>query len=198
METQRAEQYFGPIADHDDTVTVQGLEDLFQWASETVADGIDGRTRRARDTQVRRQVLNIIHRSADLQARARHADELAYLQRRVIALQGVLAERTDETSNLKQTVVAQYFAMQCIPDLQERIVQLEAQEGKLQQAEEDSKHLMNALSKVKKERDFLDELLTANESENRRLAVLLNECRKELEQVKNRRWWHIFFAPKQK
>jgi hypothetical protein len=195
VENQRAEKYFSPISTHDESVTVQGLEDLFHWASETVEGGLDGRARRAKEQKVRRQVLNIIHRSAELQAQSKHADELAYLQRRVIALQAVLAERSDELSSLKQITVTQYYALQRIPELEEKVVQLEAQSGQLEQAEEDRKHLMNALSRLNKERDFLEELLTANEAENTRLALLLTESRQEVAQLKNRRWWHIFWQP---
>lgn len=196
VENQAAVENFSPVASHEDTVAVQGLEDLFQWASDTVSEGLDWRARKQRDQQVRRQVLNIIHRSADSQAEAKHANEMAYLQRRVIALQSVLTERTEEIGNLKQIVVAQYYGLQRVPELEEKLAQLEAQSGKLEQAEEDRKQLMNALAKVKKERDFLDELVTANEEENKRLALLLSEARKEIAALKNRRWWHVFFRPK--
>jgi len=192
-----AESQFNRIANHDESVAVQGLDDLFQWASETVAEGLDSRSRKAKDQQVRRQVLNIIHRSADLQAKAKHADELAYLQRRVIALQAVVSERTDEVSNLKQAIMVQYFGMQRIPQLEERIIQLETERLQKQKDDEDCKHLINALAKVKKERDYLEELVTTNESENARLANLLKEAREEVTVLKNRRWWHLLFPQKQ-
>lgn len=195
MESQRAEFYFNPIDSHEDAVEVQGLDDLFQWASETVAEGLDGRARRVKELRIKRQVLNIIHRSADLQAKAKHADELAYLQRRVIALQGVLAEKGDELSNLKQVVITQCCAMQRIPELEEKIVQLQAKSFDKEQAEEERKQLMNALAKLKKERDFLEETVTVNESENSRLAKLLAEARQEVAVLRNRRWWHYFFPP---
>jgi hypothetical protein len=198
VENQRAENNYSPITSHDDSISVQGLDDLFKWASDTVSDGLDGRGRRVRDQQVRRQVLTIIHRSAEMQAEARHANEVAYLHRRVIALQGVLVERTADLSNLKQVVVAQYLSMQRIPELEEKVAHLEARGVKLEQAEEDRKHLMNALAKLKKDKDFLEELVTANESENARLAALLSESRQELAALKNRRWWHIFFPPQNK
>ncbi|MBX9689211.1 MAG: hypothetical protein K2X27_21055 [Candidatus Obscuribacterales bacterium] len=196
MENQRAEQYFSPIDSHEDSVTVNGLDDLFQWASETVAEGLDGRARRAKEQRVKRQVLNIIHRSADLQAKAKHADELAYLQRRVIALQGVLAEKSEEVANLKQVVLAQYHGLQRIPELEEKVHQLESLTWYREQAEEERKHLMNALAKLKKERDYLEDLVTVNETENSRLALLLNEAKQEIAVLKARRWWHYFFPPK--
>lgn len=196
MESQKAEHYFNPIDAHIDAVNVVGLDDLFQWASETVAEGMDSRAMRAKEQRMKRQVLNIIHRSADLQAKAKHADELAYLQRRVIALQGVLAERGEEVSNLKQIVISQYYTLQRIPELEEQVVQLSKHNWEREQAEEERKHLMNALSKLKKERDYLDDLVTANEAENSRLAVLLKQAKEEIETLKARRWWHFFFPQK--
>ncbi len=195
MQNQKAEHYFYPTDDHNGSVDLQGLEDLFQWASEMVADGLDGRSRRERDQKVKKQVLKIIHRSADMQAKAKHADELAYLQRRVISLQGVLAEKMDELGNLKQIVLAQYFGLQRIPELEEKLVQLEAQSLDRQEVEAERRELMTALSKLKKDRDYLDELLSVSENENSRLASLLNDAKAENTALKNRRWWHLFFPP---
>lgn len=192
----RAEQYFNTVDSHDEAIEVQGLEDLFQWASETVADGLDGRARRAREQRIRKQVLNVIHKSAKLQAQTKYADEIGYLNRRVIALQGVVNTRNEEVHNLKQIVLSQYFTIQRIPELEEKVVQLEASSFDKEQAEEERKHLMNAVAKLKKERDFLDELVTINESENTRLAGLLKESREECAELKNRRWWHLFFPKK--
>ncbi len=196
MESQRAELYFGPLDGHDDAVAVSGLDDLFNWASETVAEGLDGRARKAKEQRAKRQVLNIIHRSAELQAKAKHADELAYLQRRVIALQGALAESQDELVSLKQVVIAQFYGLQRIPELEEKLVQVQATSLNKEEVEEERKHLMNALSKLKKERDFLEEVVTVNESENTRLSKLYNESKNELSKLKNRRWWHLLFPPK--
>lgn len=232
MESQKAEFYFSPVDAHNDAVNVQGMEDLFQWASETVADGLDGRQRRAREQQIKRQVLSIIHRSADSQAQAKYVNELAYMQRRVIALQGALIDTNQEALNLKQVVVAQYVSLQRVPELEEKVIKLETEimlrdkkaaeqksiEEQRKQADEEQKrseegrklvleierksveeernHMMNALAKLKKERDILDELLTANETENSRLVNLLNEARKEIEVLKSRRWWHMFMPCK--
>ena len=219
MESNKAEIYFSPVDAHAEAVNVQGMEDLFQWASETVADGLDGRQRRAREQMIKRQVLNIVHRTADSQAQAKYVNELAYMQRRVIALQGALLDAQQEMSNLKQSVVAQYVGMQRIPELEEKIILLEMQNVQREKAEqerrileddrkfiieeerkifqdelkaghEECNHLMNALAKLKKDRDFLDELVTVNESENARLTVLLSNARKEIEDLKARRWWH--------
>lgn len=193
MEGQR--EYINPVDSHVEAVELQGLEDLFQWASEVVAEGLDGRARRAREQRIKKQVLSIIHRNAEMQAKAKYTDEINYLNRRVVALQGVVGVRTEEVSDLKQIMVAQYYCLQRIPELEEKIVQLEAQSFNKEQAEEERKHLMNALAKLKMERDYLEELVTVNESENSRLAVLLSETKKELAAVKNRRWWHLFFPP---
>lgn len=196
MEIQRAEQYVNPADSHDEAVELRGLEDLFQWASDTVSEGLDGRARRAREQRIKKQVLSIVHRNAELQAKAKYGDEIAYLNRRVIALQGVVQVRSDEVTDLKQIVLSQYFHLQRIPELEEKIVQLQATSVDKEQAEEEQRHLMNALSKLKKERDFLEEILTINETENSRLAKLLNETREECETLKNRKWWHYFFPAK--
>lgn len=196
MESQRLERYFEPIKNHDEAVSVQGLEELFYWASEQLADGLDGKALKAREQEVKRQVLSIIHKSAQSQAQAKHLDELAYLQRRVIALQAVLSERTEELSNLKQFVVAQYYSLQRIPELEEKLVQLESECKRLQSAEADQKELVSALAKMKRERDLLDDMLDANERENERLVSLLKEAKSDLEVQKAKRWWHLFLPPK--
>ena len=195
MESQKAESMVDLSALHEGAVDVSGLDDLFQWASELVAEGMDVRARKVRDQKVKRQVLNIIYKSAEQQAKAKVFDELCYLQRRVIALQSALGEKNDETCNLKQLVLAQYVNLQKIPELEEKLVQLESagvdRENLKEEFEEERKQLMNALTKLKTERDLLDELLTANESENLRLVQLLKEIKEENSELKSRPWWHF-------
>lgn len=191
MESQKANSVVDINALHDESLDLAGLDDLFQWASEMVAEGLDVKARKARDQKVKRQVLSIIHRNAEMQAKTKYTDELSYLHRRVIALQSVVSEKTDEVCNLKQLVMAQYINLQRIPELEEKLVQLESTAKKEHEIEEERKLLMNALAKLKTERDLLDELLTANESENVRLAELLSQSREATEKLKNRRWWHF-------
>lgn len=191
MEIQKTESIVDLGTQHDDAVDLTGLDDLFQWASELVAEGLDVKARRIRDQKVKRQVLSIIHRSAELQAKTKYSDELSYLQRRVIALQSALAERIDEVCNLKGLVLTQYVNLQRIPQLEEQIVQLEAASINNEELEEERKQILNALTKLKTERDLLDELVTANENENTRLASLLKQSNEENELLKNRRWWHF-------
>lgn len=196
VEVQR--QNNDPTEVHEEAVDVEGLEDLFQWASETVADGLDARARRARDQKLKRQVLNIIHRSADWQAKNKYTDEITYLHRRVIALQGLLTTRSEELGDLKQIVLAQYYCLQRIPELEEKVVQLQAQNFQKEEAEEERKHLMTALARLKKERDYLEELVSVCETENSRLLRMFNDTKQELAVLKNRRWWHFLFPAKNK
>lgn len=191
VESQKANSVVDISALHEESLDLTGLDDLFQWASEVVAEGLDVKARKARDQKVKRQVLSIIHRSAEMQAKTKYTDELSYLQRRVIALQSALSEKNDELCNLKQLVMAQYINLQRIPELEEKLLQLESSAKKESEIEEERKHLMNALAKLKTERDLLDELLSANEAENVRVAELLRQSREEAEKLKNRRWWHF-------
>ncbi len=190
VQASEAPLNFEPCGNHDEVVAVEGLDDLFKWASEMVADGLDGRARKAREQRIRRNVLGVIQRNKEHEAQQKFADEIQYLQRRVMAVMQVLQEKLEENSNLKQTMVAQYFALQKMGQLEEEVKQLQSLTWYRQEAEVERKHLMTAIAKIKKERDFLDELLTVNENENVRLSNLLNQCRAELAQLKDRRWWH--------
>lgn len=181
---------FDPSTVHTETVSTDGLEDLFQWASSLVADGEDNRARRSRELRIRRRVLDLIHTTKEQEAQAKYAEELSYLQRRVIALLQLVQEKSDETNVVKQVMVAQYFALQQIPALEEEVKQLKTLTWYREEAEAERKHLMTSLQRMKKERDFLDELLTINENENTRLMQLLVKARAETNELKNRRWWH--------
>jgi hypothetical protein len=183
-----------PHTNHEDAVSVEGLEDLFQWASDMVADGADPRARRIREQKLRRNVLDIIQRNKEIEAREKYSEEINYLQKRVIALLQILSEKMDESNNLKHVVVTQYFAMSKLAQLEDEVKQLQSMTWYRDEAEAERKHLMDALSKLKKERDFLDELLTANEIENGRLAKSINQVYEELNQLKNRKWWHYFVS----
>jgi septal ring factor EnvC (AmiA/AmiB activator) len=181
---------FDPEASHEDAVTIDGLEDLFNWASEMVTDANDPRTRRIKEQRLRRNVLELIQHAKAIEAREKVADEVAYLQRRVIALLQTVADKMEEADTLRQIVVTQYFALAQLAKLSDEVKQLQSLTWYREEAEAERKDLMNALSKLKKERDFLDELLTVVEQENCRLAKNYNETRDELAKLRNRRWWH--------
>lgn len=183
-------EQFEPFTNHDEAISVEGLEDLFNWASEMVADGQDPRGRRIKEQKIRRNVLDIIQRNREHEAREKVSEEISYLQRRVMALLQIISEKMEENSTLRHTVVSQYYALSRIAHLEEEVKQLEKLTWYRDEAEVERKHLMDALSKMKKERDFLEEIITANESENTRLADLLNSARTELTQLKTRKWWH--------
>lgn len=192
--SQTLEQ-FDSFTTHDDAITVEGLEDLFNWASDMVADGQDPRTRRAKEQKMRRNVLQMLQRTREHEAREKYADEINYLQRRVMALLQILSEKIDENASLRHIVMSQYYALSRIAHLEEEVKQLEELTWFRQEAEAERKHLLDALSKMKKERDVLEEILTINENENTRLAKLLGETRSELDELRARRWWHKLIAP---
>ena len=181
------------LTNHENSVAVEGLEDLFQWASDMMTDGEDGRVKRAREHRIRRQVLEVVQKLREQQAVVRATTELAYLQRRLIALLQKLQEVTEENAVIKQVMVAQAYSLEAIPRLEAEIRHLREIEYERQQAELEKKELLNALSKLKVDRDFLDDLLRAMEEENTRLAGLLADCQTELEKLKARRWWHILW-----
>src|SRR5688572_20200916 len=79
-------EQFEPLTNHEDAITIDGLEDLFNWASEMVADSNDPRGRRTKEQKIRRNVLEILQRNRDHEAREKYSEEIAFLQRRVIAL----------------------------------------------------------------------------------------------------------------
>jgi hypothetical protein len=185
---------FDPQADHDDAFDIEGLEDLFQWASETVTDANDPRVRRTREHKIRRNVLEMIQHTKEIEAREKYMDDINCLQRRVIALLQIAADKGEENNSLKQIVVSQYYALSRLSEMHEELKQLQSMTWYREEAEAERKHLLDALSKLKKERDYLDELLTVVEGENIRVAKLYNSTQSELEVLKNRRWWHPLAA----
>jgi hypothetical protein len=189
---QTLEQFESLTNQHEEAIAIEGLEDLFMWASEMVADGQDPRARRSKEQKIRRNVLEIIQRNREVEAREKLSEELTYLQKRVIALLQIVNEKMEENASLKHIIVSQYFALSRIAYLEDEVKQLEKLTWYRDEAEAERKHMMSALSKIKNERDFLDEMVTVNENENVRLAKLLSEARAELNELQNRRWWHIF------
>ena len=121
---------------------------------------------------------------------AKNKDEIAYLQRRVIALLQKVQSLTEENAAVKQIMVSQYFALQRIPELEEKITELKGLEFEKEAAVTERRYLMDALAKLKVERDFLEDTLTAAEIENERLVDILDDTKCELIHLQNKRWWH--------
>ena len=184
-------------SDHKETIDLDGLDHLFQWASEVVAEGEDSRLSSQREKRVRREVLDVVQKAREQRISAKSMDEVSYLQRRVIALLQKMTELTEENASLKQIMVAQYYALQRIPYLESQIKQLKTLEYEREAAVTERRYLMDALSKLKVERDLLDQMLVAGDAENTRVAKLLRKAREEITTLKARRWWHLFFPPKE-
>ncbi|MBU6451236.1 MAG: hypothetical protein KGS72_05635, partial [Cyanobacteria bacterium REEB67] len=185
-----------PLQEHAQSVSVEGLEHLFKWASDVVSEGEDERVRQAREKRVRRQVLEVVQQYREQKVVAKNQDEVAYLQRRVIALLQKLQEMTEENAAVKQIMVSQYWAIQRIPFLEEQVKALKVVEYEKESAIKERRYLMDALAKVKVERDYLEDILNTCEDENTRLANILKATRSEMEELKARRWWHMFWPAK--
>ncbi|MFA6208847.1 MAG: hypothetical protein WCT03_02095 [Candidatus Obscuribacterales bacterium] len=184
---------FSPNHDeHEDAVAIDGLEHIFKWASEAVSDPQDERVRQARDRRVRHQVLDVVQKYREQRVVTKSQDEVAYLQRRVIALLSKMQELTEENAAVKQIMVSQFWAIQRIPVLEEQVRVLKVVEYEKDAAVKERRYLMDALAKVKVERDYLEDILVTCEDENSRLSSILNTTREELAQVQARRWWHSF------
>jgi DNA repair exonuclease SbcCD ATPase subunit len=185
-------------AQHKEVVDLEGLDHVFKWASETVSEGEeDKRVRQARDNRMRKQVLEIIEDYKEQKIVSKSQDEVAYLQRRVIALLTKLQELTEENSTIKQVMVSQFWAVQKIPHLEAQVKVLQAVEYEKEAAVKERRYLMDALAKLKVERDYLEDILETVENENTRLSEILRETRAEVTTLKARKWWH-FFLPKTK
>jgi hypothetical protein len=177
---------------HEAAIGLDGLDHLFKWASEMVADGEDTRVRQAREKRVRREVLEVVQKAREQKIASQAMEEAAYLQRRVIALLQKMTELTEENASIKQIMVSQYYTLQRIPYLESQIKQIRTLEFEREAAVTERRYLMDGLAKLKTERDLLDELVTTCEEENVRVAKLLVEARKEIETLKAHRWWHFF------
>jgi hypothetical protein len=190
--------YFGSPNAHRDALELEGLDHIFKWASEMVADGEDTHVKLAREKRIRRQVLEVIQKVKEQKLLTQANEEISYLQRRVIALLQKLQEVTEENTTAKNLVISQYYMLQRIPMLEQEVKQLRGMEYEREGAITERRYLMNALAKVKADRDMLEELLTTSEQENTRLAKILSDTRAELNELKDRRWWHAIFPPKKK
>jgi DNA repair exonuclease SbcCD ATPase subunit len=190
--------YFGSPNAQRDALDLEGLDHIFKWASEMVADGEDTHVKLAREKRIRRQVLEVVQKVKEQKLLTQANEEISYLQRRVIALLQKLQEITEENTTAKNVVISQYYMLQRIPMLEQEVKQLRGMEYEREGAITERRYLMNALAKVKADRDMLEELLTTSEQENTRLAKILSDTRVELNELKDRRWWHAFFPPKKK
>jgi hypothetical protein len=182
----------GNPTNHESSIALEGLEDLFKWASEMVADGEDVRVNRAKEQRLRRQVMEAVQRLREQEAVVRANHESTYLQKRLIAVLQKLQEFTEQNSTLKQIMVAQAFALERIPELEEEIKRLKSLELDIEASQLERRDLLTALSKVKVDCDYLDELLRVNEEENARLAEMLADTRTELAALRARKWWQFW------
>ena len=182
---------------HNEAVNLDGLDHVFKWASETVSDNDeDKRVRQARETRMRRQVLDIVQQYKEQKVLSKSQDEVAYLQRRVIALLSKLQEVTEENANVKQIMVSQFWAVQKIPFLEAQIKSLKVVEYEKEAAVKERRYLMDALAKLKVERDYLEDILETVETENSRLSEILRETRQEVVKLQARKWWHFLMPLK--
>lgn len=177
---------------HSDAIELEGLDHIFKWASDMVAEGEDSRVKAAREKRVRRQVLEVVQKVKEQKAVAQAQDEISYLQRRVIALLNKLQEVTEENNTAKGLVITQYYMLQRIPALEAEVKQLRSVEYEREAAVTERRYLMNALAKLKTDRDMLEDLLTTSELENTRLAKILADTREEVEALRSRPWYHAF------
>ncbi len=183
---------------HEEAVTVDGLEDIFKWAQDVVSDGQhaeDNRAKKVREQRIRRRVLELVQSAKEQKQKDQAKDEITYLQRRVIALLQKLSESIEENSSLKQTVVAQQLTLVKLPELEAEVKRLQDIELDREAFDESRRELTNTLSKLKKDRDYLEELVIVNERENSRLTHLFRETKDELDKLKGRRWWHWLISP---
>jgi len=136
----------------------------------------------------------VVQKYREQRVLSKSQDEVTYLQRRVIALLSKLQELTEENAAVKQIMVSQYWAVQRIPALEEQIRSLKMVEFEKEAAVKERRYLMDALAKLKVERDYLEDILTTCEDENTRLSGILKETRSDLATLKAKKWWH-FFVP---
>ena len=177
---------------HEDSVDLAGLDHIFKWASEVVADGEDTRVRMAREKRVKRQVLETVQKVKEQKILSDATNEIAYLQRRVIALLNKVQEVIEENGTVKQMMLCQFYALQEIPILKAELREYRSKHIDVDAAVTERRYLMDGLAKLKVERDYLEELLNVTEADNARLGAMLKETRHELEEVKSKRWWHRF------
>ncbi len=177
---------------HKESLDLGGLDDLFQWASEVVADGKESVAAAARERKIRQHVFEVIQTHRERQARAEAQDEITYLQRRVIALLAKIQEVLEENATIKEIMVTQAFSLERIPKLEHEVKRLKIAELEKEAAVAERRILMDSIAKVRIERNYLNEVLVESEKENSRLAELLSQVRVELNKHQQKKWWHLF------
>lgn len=194
----KKEELTSPLHQHNEAVSLDGLDDLFQWAQDLVADGQSIEVLKEKEERIRRQVTETIDRVKKEKAAQEAKDEIAYLQRRVIALFQRVQDLSDENIQIKQVMITQYYELLEAEKLKLEVNRLKEYENNHELISSEQKQMMEALSKLKVERDILDDLLTSYEQENTRLANLLKQERELAQEVNSKRWWHRFYKPKAK
>ncbi len=183
------------IPAHDQNLSLEGLEGLFNLASDLVDDGQDPQVKQVNEQKLRRRVLEVVQQAREQKVASEVNTEVAYLQRRVMALLNGLSSMSAENAELKQVILLQTFAMQAIPELEAEVKNLQSFQTERKHLLATQESLMNTVSKIKIERDIIDDLLRVVELENDRLGRKLNEAREQVTVLSSRRWWH-YFTPK--
>ncbi|MBX9770963.1 MAG: hypothetical protein K2X29_06310, partial [Candidatus Obscuribacterales bacterium] len=168
------------IPAHDQNLSLEGLDGLFTWASDMVADGQDPALKQVSEQKLRRRVLEVVQQAREQKVATEAGSEVSYLQRRVMALLNGMTSLSAENAELKQIILLQTYAMQAIPELETEVKRLLTLDGERQHLEATQESLMNTISKIKIERDILDDLLRAVELENDRIGRKLNEARDQV------------------
>lgn len=191
IQQTNAIQQFNPVAPdvHEEAVALEGLDHIFKWASEVVAEGDDNRAKVAKEKRIRRQVLEMVQKYREEKILAKANEENAYLQRRVIALLQKVQELIEENAQVKQIVVNQYWQLSRVPAMERELREFKSKECERDAAVNERKYLMSALAKIKVERDYLEEIASVNETENSRLVKMLNEAKSDLAIAQARRWY---------
>ncbi len=180
---------------HEQSLDITGLEHIFKWASDVITeDGEDSRVKLAREKRVRKQVFEVVQKAREDKVIADAQNEVSYLQRRVIALLTKLQEVTEENSLIKQIMLTQLYSLQQIPALERELKELKSIQCEKDSAVTERRYLMDGLTKLKVERDYLEGILVTAESENSRLAKLLKDKNEALAQAQTKKWWHQLFA----
>ncbi len=194
MSTQQSSQIEINQEGHERSLDTTGLDHIFKWASEVVTeDSEDSRVKIAKEKRIRKQVVEIVQKAQEDKVLADAQNEVSYLQRRVIALLTKLQELLEENSLIKQIMLTQLYSLQQIPALEQELKELRSIQCEKDSAVTERRYLMDGLTKLKVERDYLEGILVTAESENARLAKLLKTTQKELVEAKTPKWWHFLF-----
>jgi hypothetical protein len=194
VSTQQSSQIEINQEGHERSLDTTGLDHIFKWASEVVTeDSEDSRVKIAKEKRIRKQVVEIVQKAQEDKVLADAQNEVSYLQRRVIALLTKLQELLEENSLIKQIMLTQLYSLQQIPALEQELKELRSIQCEKDSAVTERRYLMDGLTKLKVERDYLEGILVTAESENARLAKLLKTTQKELVEAKTPKWWHFLF-----